>query len=160
MSEDIIQNTSESVEGEDLMNDIDPPECIEEETWVLIEDPVCAGDSEGYAQLLCQLKSVCIETVEDFAYNPVSVNVHTKRRSVQITNDVCPSTDNETKCGDEGSCDIGSAEVKSTAEEEQLTSEIPDNDNVQSSVRPTRFHVSGNSWNLGFELENGNPLHG
>ncbi|MCJ8741855.1 hypothetical protein PDJAM_G00075530 [Pangasius djambal] len=145
MSEDITQNTSGdnagSVEGEDAKNETDTPECIEDETWVLIEDPVCAGDSAEYTQLLCRLKSVCIETVEDFSYNPVSVNVRTKRRSIQITIDVCSSMDNETKCGDEASCDMDIVEVKSTAEEEQLATEIPDDHNVWSS-EPTDIKAS------------------
>lgn len=59
---------------------------------MLIEDPLCTGDSE---QLLCQLKSVCAKTVGDFSNTPVSVNVHFKRRSVQITTDVCSSITNE-----------------------------------------------------------------
>lgn len=132
--EDITQETSEddaeiteseSEENEDLKDKTDPLECIEEETWVLIEDP---GDAEEFAELLCQLKSVCIETVADLCYKPVSVKVRTKRRSIQITLDICSSMDNETECGDEEMMD--SAEVKSTAEE----SEIPPDDDVWSSV--------------------------
>lgn len=93
------------MKGEKLKTETDPPECNEEETWVLIKDQVCAVDSEEYGQLLCQLKSVCIETVGDIAYNPVSVNVCSKRRSIQITIGVCLSTDSELKCWDEACCE-------------------------------------------------------
>ncbi|GAA6065468.1 breast carcinoma-amplified sequence 1 isoform X1, partial [Tachysurus ichikawai] len=134
MSEDITQNASDdnteiTVEGEDLKNETDCPEYNEEETWVIIEDPVCAGDSEEYTQLLCQLKSVCIQTVGDFFCNPVSVNIHSKRRFIEITIDICSSTESETKSRDEAR-DMGAADVRPTAEDEQLKSEIPDDDNV------------------------------
>lgn len=163
MSEDINQNTSddnteitdgESEESEDLTDEI---ECIEEDTWVLIEDPLCAGDSEEFAQLLCQLKSMCIETVADFSYNPVSVNVWTKRRSIQITIDVCTNMDNEAECRNEASYEMDTAEVKSTTEEQQITNDIPDDDDVWRSVSLTS---PINTWNLGFELGNRDPLHG
>lgn len=166
MSEDIIQNTSDSnteitetgsVGDEDLNNETDYLECSEEETWVIIEDPVCAGDSAEYTQMLCRLKSVCVETVEAFSYKPVSVNVHTNRRSIQITIDVCSSMDNDIKYVDDASYDMDSAEVESTAEENRLAGDIPDDDNVWSSVSLTS---PINAWNLGFEPENGDPLHG
>ncbi|KAF4078652.1 hypothetical protein AMELA_G00201660 [Ameiurus melas] len=140
MSDDIIQNTSDnnteiteagSVGDEDLNNDTDNLECSEEETWVIIEDPVCPGESAEYAQMLCRLKSVCIETVEDFSYKPVSVNVHTNRRSIQITIDVCSSVDNDIRRVDDASYDMDSAEVK-TAEGKQLATDIPDDDIVWS----------------------------
>lgn len=145
---------SEAEESEELKNETDPLECMGEESWVLIEEP---GDSEEFAQLLCQLKSVCIETVADLCYKPVSVKVRTKRRSIQITLDICSSMDNEIECGDEDGCDMDSAEVESTAEEEQLKSEIPHDDDVWSSVSlksPVKL------WNLGYGPKNRDELHG
>lgn len=103
---------------------------------MIIEDLECAGDSAEYSQLLCQLKSVCIQTVGDFSYNPVSVNIHSTRRCIQITIDVCSSRDSKTESGDEAR-DTDAAEVKPTAEDEQLKSEIPDDDNVWSGVSLT-----------------------
>lgn len=65
------------------------------------------------------------------------MTVHTQRRSIQSTIDVCASIDDETKCVDEASCDIDYTEVKLTAEDDQLTTEVPDDDNVWCSVSLT-----------------------
>lgn len=52
---------------------------------------------------------------------------------------------------------MDSAEVKLSAEEEQLKPEIPDNDDASRRVSLTSPKYA---WTLGFELENGDPLHG
>ncbi|KAI5095954.1 breast carcinoma-amplified sequence 1 isoform X7 [Silurus meridionalis] len=122
-------------------NETDPSECSEEETWVLIESPVCAVDSAENTWLFCKLQSMCIETVGDFSCKPVSVNIHTKRGSIWIRIDVGSSMDNDTKCDDEASFDLDSVEVISLTEEEQLTTDIPGEDD-EWRCEPTDIKAS------------------
>ncbi|KAI4874363.1 hypothetical protein NFI96_017450 [Prochilodus magdalenae] len=105
-------------------------ESIEEESWVVIDDPIQTVGSAEFMQLLCQLKSACIKTVADLTYNAVSMNVHAKERTIHITIDVCSSS----------ASGVADTVVISTAEEQEghyndLSSEPPD---IKGSAEPEK----------------------
>uniref|UniRef100_A0A671QLI0 Zgc:112994 n=1 Tax=Sinocyclocheilus anshuiensis TaxID=1608454 RepID=A0A671QLI0_9TELE len=79
---------------------------IDEESWVIIEEPALplniSGLSEEPAltkskcnsadssQLLSQLRSVCTKVLEDASYKPLSVDVCADESTIHITVELCP----------------------------------------------------------------------